>query len=194
MAFLKVCLPLHQFFLIKVRLDIRDLNVGQLWVQFFLVNLWVKKKKKKFVCGSFYLKKKRKVYYEIGNNEGKHLKCNQFPNVKYSKICKDWKLDVLPNVCSYHKQLFPVRWLRCAALHGNFISIQEAVEWKRKCMTSYFVGVLNDFDILCSKLFSVEAYKTMGNFGKLCELWLFVDVFFSILFFKEALKSKKNKN
>lgn len=42
MALLEVRLPLHQLFLIKEGLDIRDLNVGKLWVQIFLVNLWVK--------------------------------------------------------------------------------------------------------------------------------------------------------
>jgi len=44
MALLEVRLPLHQLFLIKEGLDIRDLNVGKLWVQIFLVNLLVKKK------------------------------------------------------------------------------------------------------------------------------------------------------
>lgn len=54
MALLEVRLPLHQLFLIKEGLDIRDLNVGKLWVQIFLVNLCANKK---LMCGSFYLKK-----------------------------------------------------------------------------------------------------------------------------------------
>ena len=54
-----------------------------------------------------------------------------------------------------------------------------------KCRASYLVWILNYFDILCTKFFTIKFNKSQENLWEADELWLFIDVLLSVLFFKK---------
>lgn len=54
----------------------------------------------------------------------------------------------------------------------------------------HLVGVLDHFDIVCSKLVRIEFEEPLRNLRKACELRLFVDKLLTLLLFKESLSDR----
>lgn len=62
-----------------------------------------------------------------------------------------------------------------------------------KCRASYLVWILNYFDILCTKFFTIKFNKSQGNLWEADVLWLFIDVLLSVLFFKKDYYTIKHR-
>lgn len=54
--------------------------------------------------------------------------------------------------------------------------------------------VLNDLDVFLTELVGVELEEPLGDLRQRGELWLLVDVLFSILILKEALRKRGRKS
>lgn len=59
---------------------------------------------------------------------------------------------------------------------------------KYECAFSHPARVLDHFDIFLAKFVRVKFEETLGNLWERSEFWFFIDIFLSILIFKETLK------